>query len=293
MKRLSALLFAAAASAILLSCSTEATHDGNVDIEINIKQMSAGFAEVEFQPGGSAWYCAVMPQARPNYDPLRARKQFMNYVLDALYKDYINWRFNLLVSQVPHIADFTSHSLQYGTTDKFFTDLTPDTDYWLLAFPVNPKTNTPEGKLFLNKVHTPSKSILDVHFSYRVYDDWDYIYPMDKNNTVVSNFPYVAFTMDSLQLRKDGYAKAADYFLEKYESVRENNNANVFYGTYAHWNNGEGDGTSETIFKKDHIYYTGIFVFDGPISSYQIYKFRWETDLDLLFYPEDELEEDW
>lgn len=279
-------IFFAVAACVLASCSTEARYDYFVDIDVNIKHVGAGYCEIEYTPHGDTWYLAGVVEAEPGVDPLTAKRQFMNLALDEAYKDYINWRHQMLVEVTPHIADFASHSLKYGITHTYYQYLMPETDYWLFCFPVDPSTNKPSGDLYLKTIRTESESKADISFEYRIKGGWDYIYPKDKQGKIVDNIPWVGYTVDEEVLKQQEIDDPYYYFSSRYYPSRYYKNANIFYGMYAHNNNGYGDGTSDTLFEIGHTYYTGIFVYDANISRYNIFRFTWKgPDMELYLVP--------
>ncbi|MDD5892439.1 MAG: hypothetical protein PUC72_07910, partial [Bacteroidales bacterium] len=132
-------------------------------------------------------------------------------------------------------------------------------------------------------------------FKYRINDTWDYVYPLDETGKINPNIPWVGETIDSLVLRNEinpvtpGY-----YFIDRMNILREDDSTNIFYGMYAHNNDGFGDGSSTTEFEEGHTYYTAMASFDGPIilegeyKNYAIYKFTWTKGMKRVFTKEDD-----
>ena len=171
------------------SCNPEAPWVvDDVTIEMSAQNVSAGFIEYNFHPNKDAYYLISCMPANELVDPFNHSKQFMILALDSANTAYIQWRNGLLREGEFNIAPFASHCLQYGPITHFFTNLTPDTDYWVFAFVVNPETLKPVGKLFIETVRTTAESIMDVHFDYRVRGIWDYIYPLDPDDKINSKF---------------------------------------------------------------------------------------------------------
>lgn len=298
MKKMYALLFASAV--ILAGCSTEAKYTTkNVSLSMEVKQVSCGFCEVLFHTDKDAYYYVAVEKVREGVDPMKIQKQFMTLSLDYAYKEYINWRFEHLYNGESHIAEFSSHSLQYGEQDYFFTELQPDTDYWIYCFVVDPSSNSPSGDLVLQTVRTESTSKIKVNFEYRINGIWDYIYPLDESGQLIFYLPWVGETVDEIKLREIGAESPGKYFTERFASLAESDKLHIFYGMYAHENNGEGDGTSETVFEEGHTYYTALASFDGPLiftgpyKNYNIYKFTWTKDLKKTFTISDDTLGNW
>ena len=293
MKRLAYILLI---QLLVLGCSTEAKYSvENVELDMEVIKVSCGFCEVHFDTSKPAYYYIAAEKVREGVDPLKIEEQFKTLSLDYAYMNYINWRYDLLYNGEPHIAEFSSHSLQYGEMTHFFTSLEEDTDYWVYAFIVDPHTNSPIGDLVIEEIHTKPSSEEKVFFKYRINDTWDYVYPLDESGKINTHLPWVGETIDSLVLRDEinpytpGY-----YFIDRMQYLRDSGKANIHYGMYAHNNNGIGDGSSQTEFIEGHTYYTAIASFDGPIildgeyKNYSIYKFTWEKGMDLVFTLEDD-----
>lgn len=278
MKRLMLLAFGVL---LFAACSTDAKFDENVEISMEIKQVGAGYCEVEFNPSKVTWFYAGVLEVEDGYNPALHKKNFMNLAIDEAYMEYIIWRHEMLESDVPFIADFASHSLCYGTTDRYELYLKPNTEYVLYCFVVNPETNKPVGELRTRKFHTLAESELNVNYEYRVKGQWDYVYPMDANRRIVENTPWVGYTRDESEITESGMTPR-EYFTDLYNKQIVTQLGPVFYGMYAHNNDGFGDGTSSTSFEKDHTYYTAVMTFDGSISDVSIFKFTWTgPDMDL------------
>lgn len=294
MKKIIMMCGIIAAAIQFSACSTESPFLEDVEIAGEVRQAGSGFIEMKFRPEYSTWYLAGITEAYPDVNPMNAKNHFMSLAVDAAYRDYIDWRHEMLLDMTPHIAPFASHALQYGDVDKFFTYLKPDTDYWVYWFVVNPENNKPAGKLNLITVHTAPQSSIDIDYEYRIKAQWDYVYPRDKKNDIVTNVPWVGFTRDSVEMRESGALSCHKYFEYVYERQRQTESANIFYGIYAHNNNGIGDGTTDTKFEEGHTYYTALATFDGPISDVEIYRFKWTGDNDNMYFrPDDKVTEDW
>ena len=132
----------------LVSCSPEAPWETEgVEVRMQQKTVSAGFVEYDFSTNKDAYYLIAICEPWEDYNPVANPKQFMQLALDSAYAEYLLWRNDLLRAKEFNVAPFASHSLQYGQITHFFTGLIPDHDYWVYAFPVNPETMQPVGKL--------------------------------------------------------------------------------------------------------------------------------------------------
>jgi hypothetical protein len=260
----------------------------DVTIEMSAENVSAGFIEYNFHPNKDAYYLISCMPANELVDPFNHSKQFMILALDSANTAYIQWRNGLLREGEFNIAPFASHCLQYGPITHFFTNLTPDTDYWVFAFVVNPETLKPVGKLFIETVKTTAESIMDVHFDYRVRGIWDYIYPLDPDNKINSKLPYLASTVDSLNLAEIwGGITPEDYFNDLFTTISVSPDESIHYGVTVVKN--DGSGTSIP-FEVNHTYYTAIVSYDGFMGNNVIYKFTWTGDnYEAYFTDEDNI----
>lgn len=283
---------------LLCACSVEAPYSTSSDtkIQIDVRQVSAGYAQAEFTPDRDAYYLVAIDEVVEGVDPHKIERTFMQLALDSAYMVYVNWRYAKMMSGTPvhQIAPFQSHSLQYGHTDHFVYFLKPNTDYWVYAFAVDPEANRPVSHLSLQTIHTLPKSQTVCHFRYRVKGLWDYVYPYDKTNTtILSDFPYVGATMDSVTLRRRCEESQlyfpALFFADSLQRVMDQHlyDYRILHGIYAHYNDGVGDGTSVTEFEEGKTYYTAFAGVDGALvpgmDQNAVYRFTWHEDLDTVF----------
>lgn len=276
---------------MLSSCRLEEAQweTEDVTITMQIGAVSAGFIECQFTTSKDAYYLIDCVPVDKESHPYDYQKQFMTLAIDSAYINYLQWRYWLLEAGESYIAPFASHSLQYGEVDKIFTNLKPGSDYWVYAFVVNPETQKPTGKLYLQTVHTADKSIYNVHFDYRVRDVYDYIYPInDKDGSINYYFPYLAATRDSIWLADEYGATPEVYFKELFHVYSEYDLTEmVRYGVHVTKNDGYN---SDEAFQEGHTYYTAITSYDGFMGNNVIYKFTWTgEDCNLYFTDEDKL----
>lgn len=272
---------------MLCSCNPEAKWEtSDVIITMSPHTVSAGYIECSFSTNKDAYYLVACVPVEAGYNPLDHQKAFMTLALDSANMEYINWRYYLLKEGVSSIAPFSSHSLQYGDVDHFFTNLTPNTDYWVYAFVVNPKTLQPTGKLFLQTLTTAKESIVNVHFEYRVRGFWDYIYPLDSTGVNINKrYPYVAATRDSLEIDAEGISPEEYFTNWVLDIIKYDLTNNLRYGVQVV----ENDGVDSYLrFEAGHTYYTAITGFDGECSDNVIYKFTWTGEAYEHYFRQDE-----
>ena len=283
------------------ACNPEvAAYTEGVEISIDVEKVSAGFAQVRFSTNKEAFYLISIQPTQEGINPEKIAKTFMLLSLDSAYADYLYWRNRQLQQHIPFVADFSSHSLQYGDIKHFFTLLQPSTEYWVYAFVVDPRTNKPAGKLFLETITTDSVSTMPVQFEYRIDGAWDYIYPIDSTGEIISNIPWAAETMDSITIREGGWRVPGEYFFDRFKKVYYEDYERILYGIYAHKNDGVGDGTSATNFEVGKTYYTAMAALDAPLvfplpkNIYNVYRFTWTgEDMDTVFLPQNSMLGEW
>ena len=267
------------------SCKPDAKWtDKKIEINMSVETLSAAFIQCNFSTNKETYYLIAIEEARYDLDPYEQQKQFMMLALDSANLEYLQWRNRLLREGEFNIAPFSSHALQYGEVNHVFTGLYPETDYWIYAFAVNPETLEPISTLHLYTVTTASETTVDVRFDYRVKGTWDYIYPLASDDNVVSYFPYVATTRDSLEIAASEYHDPVDYFISLLvEQFSHPNPEYTYYGVKAVHNDGVG---SHLVFENGHTYYTGIGGMDGNLKQCALYKFVWNDSIDTYFKDE-------
>jgi len=143
----------------------------------------------------------------------------MQLVIDYEYKEYINWRYELLEKDSQYIAPFADHCLYYGNDDRFFTGLQPETSYMVFAFCVNPNTMTPMGKMVYQYVTTLPIVRTDLTFKLRLEqkEDGPYVTIIPSNDKE----PYVWYIADTEEaISKYGSIEAyAQYVLDSYKEL--------------------------------------------------------------------------
>lgn len=277
--------------AFFTSCDPEVpAHTKNVEVYIDVQKVSAGYAHISFSTNKKAFYLIGVQPAQKDVNVQKIAKHFMLLALDRAYIDYLDWRNKQLEQLTPFVADFASHSLQYGTVDHFFTFLDSEQEYWIYAFVVDPNTNKPAGKLFIQTIQTSDTSTTPIDFHYRVEGTWDYIYPMDTLGQIHSNIPWVGETIDSIYMREQGWNSPGEYFFDKFTHFYDDPNSQVLYGISARENNGETDNASSIKFEIGKTYYVGMATLDAPLlyplppQVYDIYKFVWQGDSTNLYF---------
>lgn len=76
-------------------------------------------------------------------------------ILDNLYQDYLSWRHDYLVEDQEYIASFESRTFYHSKAQQFFYNLTPETEYVIFGFCINPDNiQKPIGKLYRQRVCT-------------------------------------------------------------------------------------------------------------------------------------------
>lgn len=284
---------------LLSSCDPNAKAVSGMKVEIDITPaiVSSGFIQMNFRTNQEAYYqVGIVPiKSAPDTSRMSNVRTFMTLELDKAYADYLYWRAALLEEGSPYVAEFATHSLQYGEVDYNFTLLQPDTEYMVYAFVVDAKSNKPDGRLFTYYVRTTKESLFEnMQFEYLVRGYWDYYYPI--NGTTNEVYPYVPWTSalwDSLMLSTVDFANPAEAFLYQFQGdMTYQNKDDIHFGIYVR----NSEGYYQDSFSPGHVYYVGMALMDGYLSrkSLVIYKFRWDGEsTQLLFTDEDKLTTDW
>ena len=285
-RRFIAGLTAAAVIALCaISCSPEApwtTRD--VQITIDVQQISAGFIECQFSTNKNAYYLVACEPAIEGVNPMEYQKQFMMLALDSANVKYLMWRNQRLKEGEFNVAPFASHALQYGAVHYVFTPLQANTHYWLYAFVVDPDKMEPVGRLNFQNIYTTTGSTVDIHFEYRIKGRWDYIYPLDKNGNIYNAFPYIAITRDSLEIDQSGDLPTMYFSILYIQNLKNLEEANILYGVKV----AENDGFSSPVeFEMGHTYYTYISGMDGSYNHKVLYRFKWYGDSTSYYFKED------
>lgn len=96
------------AAALTSGCDTEARYKTkNVSLSMEIVRKSCGFIETKFHTDKDAYYYVAVEKVREGVDPHKISSQFMQLSLDYAYKEYINWRYELLYNGEKHVAEFS------------------------------------------------------------------------------------------------------------------------------------------------------------------------------------------
>lgn len=200
MKRVAAFLLLAVLP--LSSCLTQSKyHVYGVDVEIDVNDVSSGYVRADFSTSRDAYYVTGCIPVESEYDPVNKAEQFMTLMVDSLYRNYLDWRYEYLKDQEDYIADFASHSLQYGDSERYFQGLSSNTSYWIYAFVVNPDSKEPSGRLFLKSVTTVEYATTTLWFDTRVQGSYLYLYPRNsEGGDIVENVPYTGGLVDSVSV---------------------------------------------------------------------------------------------
>ena len=276
MRRIALVL--AAVLVLLAGCKTESKyHLLGVKFEIEVATVTKGYIHTYFYPSTVAYYVTGCMPVNDKYDPINKSQQFMTLMVDSLYIDYLDWRYDYLKNQEDYIADFASHSLQYGDSERYFQNLQPDTDYWVYAFVVDPGSKEPFDQLWLTTVRTGSEEVCRAWFDTRVQGSYFYLYPREKEDgEIIENVPYTGGIVDALDL-VEAFPLPLDFEgkLDKYSEQAYN--LAVEYGilskiTYT----GVKQINYAGRFKAGHTYYIIIGELQGGIVNRAYFHFTYD-----------------
>ena len=287
MKRTAAIIIPLlAAVAALSGCNGFAKYNTkNVTIKVDIADISSGYICADFEPSKDAYYIAGAMEITDEYDPVNKPDHFMTLMADSLYRQYLDWRYEYLKDQVSYVADFSSHSLMYGATTRYFVDVEPDTDYWVYSFVVDPNSNQPCGDLYLTTVHTTAVHDGRLFFEATTDDETGfYVYPYSLDTGELSDdipytydiaYSYEIFTYQG-QTLEDGIRKYCDNL---YATI-------VRYNLLSSWMAFGVDYEDQSEWLLDGVEsYLIIGEFDGGIVNRTVYRFTWHEGEKIELIP--------
>lgn len=154
----------------LTACNTQApyiTHDCEITFKTSDVMGTQLRIFAEPKDDRAYYYYSIISQAA--FDSLHIEDyHFMTLMLDSLYRDYLEWRSPLLWENEEYITDFRSFSFNYGPSDRYCVGLTPNTDYMIYGFCINPDNiQQPIGKLYRQSIRTGA---VDLAVSPTVFD---------------------------------------------------------------------------------------------------------------------------
>lgn len=152
------------------ACNPKARYSSSpvkIDIQIDKSAVTSATIIANITPAKDVYYyCGIITKDEFNMHGYDYR--FMQYMVDSLYSEYLDWRKDLVAASLPYVASFSSHSLGYGKDSRIFTNLKPNTDYVIYAFCVNPDKVVPMGDLFVAMATTADKSTSSLTFTYSI-----------------------------------------------------------------------------------------------------------------------------
>ena len=154
MKKILTIMLAALG---LMACETRApyiTHDSPLHFEATEVMGTQMTIHAWAEDDRAYYYFDLLPKSR--LDSLEmSDEHLMTIILDKLYQNYLDWRFNYLVEDQEYIASFESRTFFHGKSQRFCFNLTPETEYEIIGFCINPdNVQKPVGKLYRQRVCT-------------------------------------------------------------------------------------------------------------------------------------------
>ena len=188
-------LMAAVAAVVLVSCTArEINVTKAVGMDFKINYVSGTKVSFNVIPGNEdAWYgCLVVASDLPDYN-VPEKKAAQNYI------DFLEDEYDQLDNPT---GSFMNMSCYRGKREIRFTHLSSNTDFKLLVFQVNPKTNEVLGDICSEIIHTKAVEMKDLEFKLEIEgnsltltpDDPErtYIWSIDRENRITDNYlmPY-------------------------------------------------------------------------------------------------------
>ncbi len=191
----------------------------NIGLKIDQNTLSAASVTVDVTLDDDRVYylCGILHDS--TLQEMNDRQRFMQLQVDRSYKEYIDWRYILLVENTAaFIATYSSHSLLYGNCTLTFDDLLAQSGYTVYAFCVNPDTKEPIGDLFTQHVTTLERRQSNMTFKIRMNersdgpivtiipsnDDEPYFWEVDESRIVKQDYndDMVLFALERIELYK-------------------------------------------------------------------------------------------
>ena len=172
-----------ASSMALSSCNPVAeTTSDPVHISVVIKKVDPTTALIYSNPDDYRAYYIIDYMSVEEYDTLGVSDQkMMEDYANRYYLDYQAWKKEQEKTGTPYIASFASMYLERGEVETYAVKLVEQTDYYCVAWCVNPETGKPIGDLQKVKFTTPavdrsslSPVVIDLRISMGEIDGYNY-----------------------------------------------------------------------------------------------------------------------
>lgn len=202
------------------------SNDGTaIRITVDEKTLSATRVKANFvlDDDEHYYYCEIIP--RNSYVIQKDNSRYMQLKLDSVYVEYVNWRYDYLKKDEEYIASFPSHCLWYGNDYWEFSGLSPETEYTILAFCVNPDTKQPSGELYYAYFTTPP--VKKSSMTFKFYYDLNLESPRITVEPSNDNEPYYAQCIASKTLDESSGGDVKKYVQEMVDFCHE---VSEFYG---------------------------------------------------------------
>lgn len=162
---------------MVMACETQSpTTERSTQLRVQLEGLKASQVIVHITPTDDRVYYYSEVLSKADFQALQLDDaHYMKIKADEQYRQYLDWRKELLYDNTQYIADFYSYAFSYGNSSNFYINLTPETDYYVLSFCIHPVSKEPIGKLQRYPFTTPaidmttvSQMVLD--FRVQMYD---------------------------------------------------------------------------------------------------------------------------
>ncbi|MCQ2184502.1 MAG: hypothetical protein MJY62_03725 [Bacteroidales bacterium] len=216
MKRYAILIFAAAI-ALISSCDYKQEISRKpTRIAFSVYTVQSNYADIYLTPEDDRVFYTANIIRKDEFEAAMKKMSeqvFMEKYLDSARAFYNNWRRINVAPEERYVATFEDYMMHYSTTLKYFTNLKPETDYFVYAFCVDTDRMIPLGELQKFYLRTPpiSSEAVDFQMHFLVKENNGIVsyYVKPITNGHLSRTPYVAAivsaeTLDDPQYEYNG-----------------------------------------------------------------------------------------
>ena len=232
MKTPDKIIAALVASLCVLSCSYKPEVKGvDTSFEISVSELKGTQLRVSVVPSNDiCWYYFDVVSLSDYEEYLRESgndQKLMQSVIDSaytLYKDLVEVYRDYLGAK--YVGDFDDIALYFGTNSLYFTGLTPETDYYVICFSIDPVNRKPVGPLnkyrFRTTAISPELSKMSLDFLLQDGSECLYYYTKPTIDGAICREPYLVDIVSDEELKeyegKGGLvAYARDWYYDKLE----------------------------------------------------------------------------
>lgn len=195
--------------AVLLAAAVACSYEQKISykataLHVALDVIKSNYILVSVQPDNDKVFYLIAPVKRTAYDECtqkmgKSDEYVMQAIIDSSRAYYNTWLGYAIRPDDKYIATFQDLMLYYAAQSRYFTGLTPDTEYYLCTFCVHPDKQIPIGSLSKTYFKTPAIGIeqSDMTFDFMFRNaggttNHCYIKPTSKSTGKICKDPYFA-----------------------------------------------------------------------------------------------------